>query len=447
MTRKDSDSLIRKLEQLVSVPREDLSCEIKSWLDLDDKEHGADLAHALLALANHGGGYVLLGFTEECGKVVSASGRPDNLKQYDRDRINGIVQKYADPAFHCEVYHVKRVDDGQLHPVVVVPGGHALPIRAKRSGPGERHVRQNTYYTRLPGPKSAPPESGSQWDEFIRRCVRHSREGLLSEFRTILEGQISRSVPEAPAERLGKWMMDSDSRWESMLEKQPDMKGSYEHGTWRAAYLLEGDFDPPPLPKFLKTLEATMGSETGWPVWLVRDDPPEMRPHTAESNTIECWLKQAGISTFSDYWRASPDGRMFLLRGIEEDDPFHRMLAGTIITVQLPIWRMGECLLHAQRLAEALGAPDADVVFRMRYDGLSGRKLGSTDQWDCFIPEWFPCRQGSVEAEVVTKASEIGNTLVELVTKVTAPLFAAFNFYEPSPGLIARQIGKLRGRK
>lgn len=43
------------LGDLVRHPREDLHIEVKSWLDLGNEDHKADLAKAIMALANHGG--------------------------------------------------------------------------------------------------------------------------------------------------------------------------------------------------------------------------------------------------------------------------------------------------------------------------------------------------------------------------------------------------------
>jgi hypothetical protein len=54
-----------RLADLLIDPREDLDLEIKNWLDLRSDENArATLAKALLALANHGGGFLVLGLAE-----------------------------------------------------------------------------------------------------------------------------------------------------------------------------------------------------------------------------------------------------------------------------------------------------------------------------------------------------------------------------------------------
>ena len=72
-----------RLADLLRDPQETLDVEIKGWLDLArNQEHKATLAKALLALANHGGGYVIIGLTETDAGFATASGQPVSLDDY-----------------------------------------------------------------------------------------------------------------------------------------------------------------------------------------------------------------------------------------------------------------------------------------------------------------------------------------------------------------------------
>ena len=54
-----------RLAGLLIDPREDLDFEVKNWLNLQgSNEDKATFAKAVLALANHGGGFVALGLLE-----------------------------------------------------------------------------------------------------------------------------------------------------------------------------------------------------------------------------------------------------------------------------------------------------------------------------------------------------------------------------------------------
>lgn len=123
-----TQSSLKQLQAFLTHPREDLHVEIKSWLDLTDEKQKADLAQAMLALANSGGGYILLGFIQEGGNYVPQQSCPEDLKMYSHDSVNGIVQSYADPAFQCKVYHVNHPHTGEVFPIILVPGATAFPF-------------------------------------------------------------------------------------------------------------------------------------------------------------------------------------------------------------------------------------------------------------------------------------------------------------------------------
>src|SRR5688572_7937191 len=83
------------LPDLLRSPREALDIEIKDWLDLSDANQRADLAKAILALANHGGGFLLIGLTEGGdGQFSPSFRRPADLTGLSPDAIQEAVRKY-----------------------------------------------------------------------------------------------------------------------------------------------------------------------------------------------------------------------------------------------------------------------------------------------------------------------------------------------------------------
>ena len=67
------------------------------------------------------------------------------------------------------------------------------------------------------------------------------------------------------------------------------------------------------------------------------------------------------------------------MRGYEEDSQ-ETFAPGTILDTTLPLWRMGEALLHAEKVAALMrNANSAPITIRFRalYSGLSGRLLRS----------------------------------------------------------------------
>src|SRR5713226_5443663 len=130
-----SGSEYRRLQNLLRHPGETMEVELKGWLDLEDPGHKAKFARAAMALANHGGGVILLGLNDKPVPPQPAAGRPSDLSGYHQDKLSSAIARYADPRFQCTLVCVEHPETNELFPVVIVPGGHTAQIRAIRNDP------------------------------------------------------------------------------------------------------------------------------------------------------------------------------------------------------------------------------------------------------------------------------------------------------------------------
>jgi hypothetical protein len=438
-----------RLADLLLDPREDLDLEIKNWLDLrGDNNAKATFAKAALALANHGGGFILFGLTETDVGFVEAEGRPATFDGYAQDLINGIVQSYADPAFHCSVHLVAR-QDGRSFPVVVVPGNHRSPVRAKRAGPHGNIVENNAIYVRKPGPRSEVPTSGQEWDTLLTRCLVNRRDEMLDQIRDLISGAVpAAAAPPEPA-RLDQWIEQSLARWRGLTADLPsDAAERCPHGFYWFAYQITGDLRTVPPGQFPETLQRSVVRHTGWPpFWYPTRRGIEPYPI---DGVVECWLggdRESSRSgrrdaAHSDFWRISPEGFAFLLRGYQEDSLENRP-PGTLFDVTLPVWRSGEALIHAERLSSNLIEGSATVAFVAHYQGLAGRTLtsvsGNRALWDDRV-----VRQDAITLRSVVEATSIGPNLPEIVHPLLAPLFALFDFFDLPMSLVTEELAKMR---
>ena len=433
-------------ESLLLDPREERNREIKSWLDLSENVDKANLAKAMLALANSGGGQILIGYEEVGESWEPDSSRPHSIDHYDQDTINGIVEKFAEPQFHCDVYHVEHPESGELFPVIDVPGGHQVPVRSDSAGPGNQHVTYNTYYIRRPGPESAAPKTGREWDELIRRCVMASKDELVDRMRTVITRfDKSQTIEETdPLDELAEWVDDIHAEWQqNVTEEFGDIDDSpYREGYWMFTYRIQGDVDETDLSEFLDILHEVKGHETGWPVWLI--DRDRVYP---QDETIEGWYIGGSFDdpAHSDYWRASPDGTLFLLRGYDGDSQDDTE-PGEVMDFIVPIWQVGECLLHAKRLSRELCDESPSVAVDIRWTGLDGRHLTSLyNRRGVFPPIEHESGQDTVTVSNQFTLAELEDNLPEVVETLTKPLYQSFDFFEASPKLIQKQLERLQG--
>jgi len=445
-----SQELTRRLADLLRDPRENLDVELKGWLDItDNQEHRAVLAKALIALANHGGGFVIIGFEDTENGVREAQGRPATLASYTPDTINAVVLAFIEPTFHCDVQLVTQPGTGLVYPVITVPGGHQVPIKAKRSGPNERGIKKESYYIRRPGPQSEPPQTGQEWDALIRRCVANARDDLLDRFRSILAG--GATPVETDLDRVNQWFDASLARWRELAkEKLPSTHPArLQHGHYAVGYQIIGDIKPQRGAALREALQRGVVKHTGWPPFWV-PTRPGIEPYMSDGN-VECWLgpdRDARDPAHSDFWRASPHGQLFLIRGYQEDGlDNERTPPGTVFDITLPTWRIGEILLHAASMAQQFEAPEAQIVLVVEWTGLANRELTSFANQRRVLFEGQRTRQDRYRTSIAVQADHISDTLPELVDRIVRPLYELFDFFQLPGTLVSEELTEMRANR
>lgn len=213
----------------------------------------------------------------------------------------------------------------------------------------------------------------------------------------------------------------------------------YDQGSWSCAYRVSPVEEPLSAAQFLNLLQEIEGHLTGWPVWLVLGRQ-EMRPHLGDGGVIECSLHE---TSERDFWRADPRGQMYLIRCLQEDTrEIGGVQPGTAFDLTLPVWRTGECVLHAHRLAGRLAA--SQVELQMRWDGLGGRRLAALASPMRGLMPGRTSQQNTIETRLRIDAESIPDALPELVRRLTEPLYAAFDFFQPSTELYSTELDRLR---
>ena len=258
----------RELQQLVSEPREDLSVEHKGWLNLTENEHKATLAKAAIALANHGGGFIVVGLAEQ-GANLHSEDRPSQIPEITQDSVNAAIRRYATPEFHCEVYNVEHPTTNVVHPIITVPGDIRVPVMSKRDFPGV--ISQNRCYIRKPGPRSEEPQTGEEWRELFDRCLRAGREDMLEGIRSIVLGRVELQDPAPNAlSELQTYCDEALNRWLELVADQPkDAPARFPHGYYEMGFSLVGTQPTNGLVDVQDRLaNARKIKLTGWPVFL-----------------------------------------------------------------------------------------------------------------------------------------------------------------------------------
>jgi len=439
---------INDLEPLVTEPREDLSVEYKGWLDLTVNEHKAIVAKAAIALVNHGGGFIVLGMADVPAGLVSRA-RPAEIPEITQDAINAAIRRYATTEFHCEVYAVPHPTTGVIHPVISVPGTLTEPVMSKRDCPGV--IAQARCYIRKPGPRSEEPQTAEEWRVLLNRCVRAGRDDMLEAIRSIVSGRVEpREMPPGAREALSAFCNAAQARWQVLTANEPaDAPPRFPHGFYEMGFSLVGAVPAAGLADLQDRLrEARRIKLTGWTPFLDMTTP-EWAPYPHE-NFVEAWVgrtvanRNPRTPAHSDFWRASPAGQLYTIRGYAEDELENRP-PGRALDITLPVWRVGEGILFAVRLAETFADVEA-VAIRCRYTGLNGRSLVSVSGNRVVFGDDVS-RTDEIVLETQATPEQLRDNLAEVLHHLLTPLYERFAFFRLSIVLVEQELARMvRGR-
>lgn len=236
-----------------------------------------------------------------------------------------------------------------------------------------------------------------------------------------------------------------DKRCRKRLKKRiadelGDVETVYDSGTWSVSYRIPDIILP--FGELRDALVAVEGRETGWPPWWVptrEGFQPEIR-----DSAIECWFRDDAVRNgkHSDFWRAEPELKLFLLRDYQEDGITGA--PGSALDPVLAVWRIAESLLHSARMARYVNADD--IEFFARWDGLENRELRAitSDRWD-FRPGHV-AHDDSIATFVSTSPEEIDQNLPSVVRALVSSLFEVFGLFDPPGSLYATEIATMLDR-
>ncbi len=438
------------LQPLISEPREDLAVEYKNWLNLDQEKDKAKIAKACIALANHGGGFLVLGFDEQTDSLNSVP-RPADVIEITQDMINSVIRRYADPAFHCQLHTIRHPTTGVDHLLVTVPSGQSVPIMSKRTCQGT--IQQFRCYIRKPGPRSEEPQTAEEWRTLLQRCVQANREEMLSAIRSIVLGRAEAETETSESKQeFQDFRAISLERWLTVTKDlRPDSPERFPKGYYEVAVHPINATPADTLTILQERLShARRIKLTGWTPFLEMSRE-EWRPYSIDDH-IEAWTGyRIDESTpreayLSDYWRASRRGQLYTIRGYIEDslEEWKSVQPGTVVDLTLPVWRIGEILYFAARFLAEFQDTKA-VMINCRFTGLSGRTITSL-----FSSRWAssrPCRSNEVATSATVTPKQVEENVVEIVHQLLTPLYEAFDFYKLTSTLVEEELSRLRENK
>lgn len=427
-------AVAERIDFLINNLREDQEVEIKNWLNcLANRADQAKLAKEIIALANHGGGYVFVGFEDE--EPHPSIEAPDGWKDaFSQDSIAGVIERYVTPPCQCEVHILTREGEEAEHPVIVVPGDHRTPLFANRGSPeGAEAFERTDVFVRRPGGKSQRASTQDDWEKLINRLVRARRDEMLAAVRGVLdpEGEL---IAEDPGINIGPWVEQSHARWNHLLDEglvDLDDYRRFNEGWWHVAFAISG-FEVDGLNILSTHLDREMSKFSGWPPFTFLH-VDQRAPYPFE-DTIEAWIGADSEAANADFWRVSKNGYGFMLRPFSEDEGDFGINRNP--RPPLPafswthsIYKMTEVFLYIENLGYEFADTESVFELQVHYHGTEGRSLFQ-HSYQYTLREGATCRANHLTNSIITEIGDISSNLNELVYTLLKPIYAQFEFTE-----------------
>lgn len=421
---------------------EALNTEIKDWLNPANPHDRACIAKACIALYNHGGGKLILGFDDKTLKPTTHHFPKSVREIYHSDNLCPCIAKFAKPLFEVRVKFEKKNE--QEHPIIEVPSGVCSPVVIK-STDKEKKVfsRQNMVITRTLANQtfsSSEPQTPEDWDDLIQTCFDNREADIGRFFRRHLipiQREMDSLDSKSPAVQI---LDESDKSFFNRLDtwsKKFKFDKPQIYGLREVAFWIDGKIQS--IDCFLdKMLVVAQPRLSPRPPFVdgrrLRNE--STHPYTTKDGWYEALVFEK-IETRSpgeyelDFWRMHPKGK-FYHACVYDDD--RRLPAkrdpGQGIEFNLLIRRITEIIAVALAFAKSLGCVEdaTSLHFAFRFTGLEGRKLCSWYETMRSL-SWNSDRAAVDNPEVIeTKIpSDLPPTRIwEIVKQVVQPVFNMF---------------------
>ena len=439
-----------RIQFIIDNLQEGLDVEVKNWLGgLENNNQRAALAKEVIALANNGGGYVVIGFSDDDAVLREIAPEPGQLEAFSQDAIAGLVQRFVSPPCQCAVEYSSPQGSEISHPVIIVPGNHRTPLFAAR-GCEDGSLLPGKVYVRRPGGFSEEARNQDDWEKLIERLVKARQTEMLGAIREIMNPSAA-IIPEAD-ETLREWQQENYEAWQAIV-------GAFDQGDprrlitghWSVAFAIQ-PFETESLNRLNEVLDREMPKHSGWPPFTYLHREP-INP-TAQGNSVTAYIGHAAEgedpntrAIHADYWRISREGKGFLLRPMQEDrDGYPGQIypspEGPFFDWVFPIYRMAEVLKFIEALSRHFSDSGASFELQLNYYNTAGRKL-QTGTGKYFLDDGAACRAGQLESTLSAPVADVETNLDELLYVLLTPIYEQFQFTHLPRQLITNVVGEV----
>lgn len=251
-------------------------------------------------------------------------------------------------------------------------------------------------------------------------------------------GQPPDFAPGAPENDAGQQAVHFDGGWidehRPIARKNASLKSIKT--LWEITATSSRDFRDVSQVDLLAAARKSEIRTFGWPIGVSLDNRDEYRPRSTQTGILAEINIEEDRKSY-DYWAWTTSGDFYLLKSLFEEER-----SDDSIFFNTRIVRTTEAVMYLHSVYEALGAADDDrVKIRMKYDGLAGKALSSSNPSRALVHRPSITEDVS-DAEIEVRHGAMIDQLTENVQNLVAPMFVLFDFFELADSVYADIVSK-----
>lgn len=340
-----------------------------------DKETKYNLIKDILAFANFGGGYIVIGYDEKAPTLQHrrAGIAEEHLKTWETTMVNDSVNEFSGPPLDIQVIEVEDSQERKKYIVLRVPAHGRVPhicLKNKHDSNSNLILRKAALYYRTSNKASTEISDPSDYNELIRECVLNRKQEFVRDIEQLLKGALlnpaelqERDID--PFQLMGGFYARAEEYRPEAAEELPIKQIiCYPATDWKSFSIADVE----------NALSAACVDYRGWPfVFYMRNSkvPPEYGEDLIFAKSNEPFYTRLKF----DYWAFDYGKGIFYAQNLTDEsslgnpekfDPF------------MQVRLIAEAIIAQGRIYSSLGvAFDEPLQFAVRYAPMKGVSVGS----------------------------------------------------------------------
>jgi hypothetical protein len=411
---------------LVARSEEHQHLDYKAPMTWDESTRDAiELVKDVLALANSGGGHLVIGVAEKAGGGFDFVGlNEDEAHSWESTRLGNKVRVYADPPVSVRVRIVEC--GGPKFAVITVDGFRRMPHVCKKPFHTKEwgHVlTAPTFYIPTVTCESRPVQSVEELNDLIDRAVRTRHDEVLTAVRSVMIGA---STPTRVDDRVAFERQITET-----LQESADPIPDKPYDAFYTDVMFPGQFEEDRFSRSELSDALGLGSVTyeGWP-FLFFHGADKHITKLPDGLRLEYVWSDVRLSGAPDdryfYWRLRRSG-LLVVKSLIWEEPYFAPTGVRRVSKSSIVGHVAQSIDALVRLYCQLGVTDEDVSWMFSLSGTRDRQLTDPPNIPPYPGQNSTTQEPSVSYRRTLSIEEWRAGLLDHVMEAIRDIFEQFN--------------------